>query len=215
MVRIDLDFLTNSGFKPRFHPNGFIQLNLNKNGSTRLHVWPEPDSGLKKQESDNTIHDHIFDMESRILCGKLTNVVYGWQGVDAIRNPDIVTRLFEVYQADYPTPKEDSFLHKTNKMGFLNQIDRVTMTRGSEYALSAWQYHDSISQELTATVMHKTNIYGGNPRVLCRYGTVPDVVFSRFSNPEELMWAQILKVMSAHVGWFEIPEEYLIDTIQS
>lgn len=209
-MRISLDYMLNSGAIPRFHPNGFIQLNLNKDGSTRFHVWPEPGCDLKKQESDNTIHDHIFDMESRVLHGKLTNVAYEFNQISGIHNPSLDDIMFEVYSATYPTPKEDSMLHKTGEIGMLDQIDRVTMISGSEYLFRAFQFHDSIPHGLTATVMHKTRIHeGSNPRVLCRYGTIPDVAFSRFSQSEEVMWAQIRKVMAGHIFWFEVPDEHI------
>ena len=43
---------------PRVHPNGFIQLDLNAEGTLRLHVWP--DGPFPKQRSDSTIHEHIL-----------------------------------------------------------------------------------------------------------------------------------------------------------
>ena len=58
--------------KPRVHPNGFIQLDLNQDASMRLHVWPDESEGhVPCQETKTTIHDHKFDMQSMIVYGSL------------------------------------------------------------------------------------------------------------------------------------------------
>ena len=41
------DQLRALGRKPRVHPNGFIQLDLNDAGTRRLHVWRD---GIPRQE---------------------------------------------------------------------------------------------------------------------------------------------------------------------
>jgi len=63
----------------KFHPNGFLQLELSSTDhrrapGLRFHIWTDsipPRRGQKFQT-----HDHIFDIDSYVLSGAICNVVY-------------------------------------------------------------------------------------------------------------------------------------------
>jgi hypothetical protein len=203
--------------KLRLHPNGFIQANIAT--GVRLHVWPEPTSGLQKQKTDNCIHDHNFALHSRILLGKLTNVLYEFMPLNLDRfeqssyhmNNVLRSRkaeqipTYEEYEATYYT-RRDSKLQKTGIIGGLLKKSRTTMTVGSEYEMVSEMFHDSIPTGLTATLMRKTVVNAGYKcRVLCLHGEEPDNEYSRFAADEDVMWGQVAKVFNA-ITYIELDE---------
>ncbi len=60
----------------KIHPLGFYAISLgsnNKNVNLRLHIW---NGDLAPQNKNLMIHNHVFEMKSLVLAGKLTNVIY-------------------------------------------------------------------------------------------------------------------------------------------
>ncbi len=60
------------------HPLGFFRLPLTSldrlHAGFYLHVWPRIE--LKKQNATAEIHNHVFDLESRLLAGAVMNIGY-------------------------------------------------------------------------------------------------------------------------------------------
>ena len=74
------------GRRPRVHPNGFVQFDIEPN-ILRLNVWPaEPIPGHPGRI--HPIHNHCFDINSTIIHGALTNDVYAFQA-----STDYVTHI--------------------------------------------------------------------------------------------------------------------------
>jgi hypothetical protein len=59
-----------------WHPLGFVVFKLpdNSQRALRLHLWPR--EGLRPAEPLWPIHNHIFDVNSFVVSGKVTNKVY-------------------------------------------------------------------------------------------------------------------------------------------
>lgn len=60
----------------RRHPLGFLHYDLGRRDvdQFRLHIWPEVDRIA--QDAAAMVHDHVFDLESRVIVGCVTNHVY-------------------------------------------------------------------------------------------------------------------------------------------
>lgn len=110
---LDYASLVNSGEVPRLHPNGFIQLNLNRAGTCRLHIWSPNITPDMVQKTRHPIHDHIFDMESTILLGSMENWVYEF--IDSG-----IRREYALFQGVYKTPHE-STLEPLGRVGWLKE----------------------------------------------------------------------------------------------
>jgi hypothetical protein len=63
--------LSYSKLEGSWHPLGFAIVKLFETGSYkyRLHFWPKNER--KPKEPDWQIHNHIFDLESLVICGKI------------------------------------------------------------------------------------------------------------------------------------------------
>jgi len=194
-----------SGAQPRVHPNGFIQLDLlvepgeeswddskkqgHSGGSRRLHIWNPPSIELPHQETDNEIHDHVFDMRSTVIRGRLMQNMYEFrvQGPDEMAMP-----THEKYRAIYDK-KSSSRLEATGEQGWLEPIMWFWVNEGMSYWQDAFTLHDTGTPEGTVvTVMEKVRIYDGNPTIVCKIDHPPDNAFDRASAaPHELLWEAI------------------------
>lgn len=182
-------------FRPRVHPNGFIQLNLDVTGNLRLHVWPDDDR-VSGQDSDHPIHDHIFDMHSIVLCGGLIQRVY-----TATLTPKALAGHFyfthEIHIANYSKAHE-STLDPTGVKVNLDPPEDKQICARAEYVQGAGTFHESIPAEgqLTATLMHKYNVYQGIPRILVPIGISVDNDFVREeAYDDELLWEYIERAL--------------------
>lgn len=186
-----------SGGNPRIHPNGFIQLDLepveenwhasHKKGhsgaSKRLHIWNPPGFELPHQSTVNEIHDHVFDMRSTVVRGRLWQYLYELEASDEPQH--------EEYEAVY-AKNSDSRLKPTGKRGTLRAVQWFPIAAGASYTQPAFTLHDSSADGLVVTVMRKTEIHDGIPHVICPIGQPPDNSFDRASAmPAEEIWAAI------------------------
>jgi hypothetical protein len=172
-----------AGRQPRLHGNGFLQIDLDDQGKggqpggKRLHVWHPL---LPKAQAVSTpIHDHVFELESRVYLGKLRNTVY---------MVDTVGPVFKIYQA-VPTHGSNTHLKDTGATRFLVEECFQELTAGSRYSLRAGVFHTSTSEVVTMTVMTKghSNQQRG-PRIAVPYGLEPDNLFDREKPDKEQLW---------------------------
>jgi hypothetical protein len=168
--------------RPRLHPNGFIQLDLND--IKRLHVWP--DEPLQAQKTRHTIHNHVFDMASLVICGELTNLVYS----------DVYSEsgAYILHQAE-SVNAVDTVLKPTDSRVNLYADHVQTMRAGESYYLEAYRLHDSKPRGLTATIMTKVKKYGGRPVIAVPADVAPDNDFRRETVDEKTLWRIIIKVL--------------------
>jgi hypothetical protein len=171
------------GYRPRVHPNGFLQLNLIEAGSNRLHIW-HPD--LPKQTTRTAVHDHIFDMESVVKKGVLgqTEIHYSLEHGG--------TPTSEIYMAHY-SEKSDSKLYPTGVLVKESSYHMNRVIEGDSYVQSAFTFHESVPQtDVVVTVMTKSLIYASHqPRVLVPLEETPDNSFHRENASEAFLWSII------------------------
>lgn len=167
-------------YRPRVHPNGFLQLNLVESGNTRLHIW-HPD--LPKQVTRTAIHDHIFDMDSTVKKGTLGQVEIHYS-LEHNGNPTA-----EIYMARY-SAKSDSKLEPTGVLVHEGSYRTVYIGAGESYTQSAFTFHESVPKtDIVVTVMTKARVFESHqPRVLVPIGEKPDNSFRREEASEQFLW---------------------------
>lgn len=172
---------------PRLHPNGFIQLDLDRAGLERVHIWPS--SPLQAQATRHPIHEHAFDMTSYVFRGTITNVTFDF-------DPSPATGPYDLHTAQR-IEGEDTVLVPTGERGYLIRTLSYDVPAGCEYDMRAYIFHDSIATGLTATYMVKTKVHtqGVRPRVAVPYGVTPDNDFRRETTyPTSALWPIIHEV---------------------
>lgn len=181
------DELRESGKVPRVHGNGFLQLDLNEDGSKRLHIW---DDALPRQSTKSSIHDHVFELKSHIICGRLIHVEFQAETVLG-KSSD----LYNVYKAERVEGSNNTILGWTGQTVRLNETRRFLFTAGSTYNFPEYELHDSYHEGFTATIMKKIDAPGdyGRPRVLVPYGQEPDNDFDREGFDPEELWPFVKK----------------------
>lgn len=180
-----LEELKSWGVVPRVHPNGFIQLDKpGTEGTVRLHIWPIAE--LPKQGSLHPVHDHVFDMQSEILKGVMTNRVFDFCEPP---DPSVAVTVHELHVARYATP-HDSTLVPTGDRGVLRLNSQIRIPAGGGYYLPAFALHESLVRvRPTVTLMTKTNIYKPHkPHVAVPVGMRVDNEYSRHAMSEAELW---------------------------
>lgn len=192
------DELRAGSFRPRLHPNGFIQLDLTADLSKRLHVWP--DENIQAQKTRHPIHDHSFAMESTVLTGCLTNLTYEFQ----TSAYNIQTTL---YHAKRFADSQDTVLTPclraadgSSITGYLRFLKGDVYFPGSTYRLDRRILHDSIPHGLTATVMTKTFVSEYSPLIAMPKGIEPDNDYRRQTIDEEILWSFIKRALDKAAG---------------
>jgi hypothetical protein len=188
--------LRKAKFRPRVHPNGFIQLNLDDTGCYRLHVWPDDDL-VQGQKTNHPIHDHIFTMHSRVIWGALMQVTMNasltpdFDYYDITCGDEIFTH--EIFTASYSTAHESVLLPSGVRVRLSNLIERPFIA-GKEYTQPAGTFHETKTLEgLTATLMTKVKVFPKHtPRILIPLGVEPDNDFVReAAYDDEVLWEYI------------------------
>lgn len=182
-----------AGENPRVHPNGFIQLDLERDGSriakTRLHVWPDGND-IPKQDVATVIHDHRFDMSSQVLLGTIEHTLY-----QVTLTPQTYANFtHEVYMAQYVG--KESKLYPTGVKVYAQKQFPTFAIDGDDYFQVRYTFHDTKWKELSATVIRKDREdQNYEPRVLVPIGQKPDNSFVRAEAPQELLWSYIDRVL--------------------
>ena len=189
------------GRRPRLHPNGFIQFDITPWGNIRLHVWP--DTPIQAQQTHHPIHDHCFDMESRIILGQLRNINYSF--IIGAREPNILhSGPYSLYEVTHLPGAQDTTLEEVDGVpGLLKIASDWTYGPGKRYSIRKGTLHESRAAEgiLTATIMEKTNAdatYAA--RVAVPEGIKPDNDFRRETGDEEILWAFIKRAIEPGVS---------------
>ena len=146
-------------FKATYHPLGFIHLKLFKksNVSLRLHLWQR--QARKTQIPAWLIHNHIFDLESYVLCGSINNLNY--KIVEAENNPS--HRIYEVIYDEC-----ESQLHVTDKFVNYKLVESQIFEAGDTYKVNRGTFHTSIVEpgKFTCTLVITSNEIAIKPQVL-------------------------------------------------
>lgn len=172
--------------EPRVHPNGFIQLDLD--AVHRLHVW-HPRLPYR-QKTYHTVHDHVFGFTSQVFSGRLVNVQYG------ILPNDLHGRHY-LAQAECSTAEETLLVGAPQPQFYqLMQLEAFVVQPGEQYELEAFQFHESLANEPTLTIIRKDGLTAaqGNsqkPTVIIGRGVKPDNDFRRDAVDTDVLWELI------------------------
>lgn len=124
-----------------WHPLGFILCKLSEEGERkiRLHIWPNNNDRMQKPAW--LIHDHLFNLKSWVIAGKIENTEYSvTEG-----SPN-----YRVYNAIYE--KDASVLYRTNRQIFITEKIKHIVSSGEEYSVPSGVLHQSVSVSETTSV---------------------------------------------------------------
>lgn len=149
---------------PVWHPLGFIhaRLSTGPDGDTfRMHVWSSAHHHAMEQE--DKVHDHLFDVTSRVLFGAIEDARYEFEP-----NPE---GRFRDLRVDY-RPAHRS-LKEVNSFGDLVSTSTAVHSSSSEYKIPAYQLHETTlhSAPLALTIAHTTNPTQYEPRAIFKRQT--------------------------------------------
>ena len=176
-----------AGKKPRVHGNGFIQLDLNGNGTKRLHVW---DESLPRQTVATPIHDHVFALRSTVILGTLIH-----EELEPYEDYDYGTH--RIYRAQQEEGTQNTILVPDKGLVRLSVVQRLVLGEGSIYTFPAWKLHQTDHIGLTATIMDKVDAPEeyGRPRVLVEKDSVPDNDFKRDGCDPAELWPYVYEAV--------------------
>ena len=143
-----------------WHPLGFVLLKLGTVeglGSIRLHIWPE--KGRRPQSPYWAIHNHIWTLNSHIICGGATNEIYRVE-------PNKKRGVYQFYKVRYEQNK--SILEATRIRVSCDIDSSVIHGIGEYYEVGSNQYHATRVPEgvLTSTIVITTDVTPSNPSVV-------------------------------------------------
>ena len=131
-----------------WHPLGFILCKLSEDGDRkiRLHIWPNNNDRMQKPAW--LIHDHMFDLKSWVVAGKIENTEYSLtEG-----KPN-----YRVYNARYE--KDSSVLYRSDRLICLSKNKKSLLNVGEIYEVPSGVLHQSVSssESTSLTVCETTN----------------------------------------------------------
>lgn len=176
-----------SGSLPRVHPNGFIQLDLNKSGSSRLHVWR---NDLPRQKVYTPVHNHRFDFTSITVSGALTNMTFEYGG----SNDGPPHRLWAVRRD--PESEETKLMPTPNVVGLIaTGLSLIGPGKGYEFA--AGEFHETGFVHNTVTLIEKSvPVEGVESAVFVPLGIEPDNSFTRAAPDTDDLRKKIVEALS-------------------
>lgn len=149
-------------FTPSWHALGFIhcQLYKNDNGTLRLHIWPK--NYRHKSEQKEKIHDHIFSLNSYVVCGEIKNLYYELVPHTSLNCVD----KLQLYKVEY---KENcSILAPTGKF-FSPILSESNLIKSKEiYKIDRKVFHESNvdHSQLVCTLVSTYDFVKDDPHML-------------------------------------------------
>jgi hypothetical protein len=146
------------------HPHGFLVLLLRRTDREewRFHVWPQ---GMRLISGmPGPIHTHDKVVDSRVLKGELTNVVYSIAEAPAGGSP--------VYEVEYPSDKYDpqatNLLKRSSARVDASAIGEQFVPTGERYSVPAHVFHQAVVPEsvCTCTIVHMHSPAPGPVKVI-------------------------------------------------
>lgn len=152
---------------PVWHPLGFIHVKLAQGemkDTFRMHVWSrhcrEPNEQVDK------IHDHLFDVRSRVVFGDLKNVRYRF-------SPSFSGAYREV-RVDYG--RNEVSLRESGIYGDLEEFGDEVLRAPVEYFVPKFELHQTLlgESDVALTIVHTTEPENYAPRAIFqRDGALP------------------------------------------
>lgn len=120
---------------------GMLRLYLGGDQIERLHIWDQE----MAVENVSSVHDHPWDLDSRIISGTLRNQRF-------VRDDD----NGEPWQAVLIRTGEGGHVLKPHTPWSLRALDVETYQPGEQYHQDAPEIHESIPERGTVTVVRRT-----------------------------------------------------------
>jgi hypothetical protein len=127
------------------HPHGFLVLLLHREDREewRFHAWPQGMRLISGMPGPVHTLDKVVD--SRVLKGELTNVIYSVAEVPAGGSP--------VYEVEYPSDKYDArstnLLKRSTARVDASAISEQLVQAGERYSVPAHVFHQAVVRERT------------------------------------------------------------------
>ena len=188
MLTLSYRELRRLGTVPRLHPNGFIQLDLGTR-KARLHVWPE--EPIATRAVDTPIHDHVFRFESRVLTGRLINLIYEY-----VEDPRGRYRMWSA-GCSAAGRTHQQLVPVDDRRYSQRTVECWHYLPGGRYAFEPFRFHETQHEGLTATIITIDPFdEAASPRVICPVDSEPDSSFRRDAFDPDLLWSHIEDAIS-------------------
>lgn len=149
-----------------------------------------------RQASYSPVHDHIFGFESWVHSGRLVHVEYVLDTPE-VHFGDIGTH--QRWQVSHDQTNENTILAPTDEPPcFLVPNAFIVTQPGESYGFRPWEFHESLANEPTLTIMRKegldemrqgTDCAGAS--VMVPVGSAPDNDFNREAHDAAALWVLI------------------------
>jgi hypothetical protein len=172
----------------KHHPLGFLRLPLSpRDASERyyLHVWPELE--LARQDPSSEVHNHNFDLRSRILFGGLTNRQYSAR--------DNEKGAFSLLKMEYEGERTTRVA--TSRRVTCKLESESSYVAGDIYDIAKGTFHETvIDQKPTVTLMRKANVERHLSPLNVARSDSSQSEFSYRSTLPDLAWDIVMAVLS-------------------
>lgn len=196
------ELLTTEGIELLLHPEGFVQVKGLPSG--QLHVWHHD---LPRYADADTLHDHVWDLQSYVLLGEQVNEVYAYRVNDGLGDWQLwgVVDLDELCSTQ--TGCVDAVASDRPGLGgtaiaplgvnvYVTLARRERIPAGDEYTFGRRLFHRSRAEHGTATLIHKVNrLEGQQPLVAARVGQSPDRSPAAPEFDARFLWDAIAEVV--------------------
>lgn len=176
---------------PVWHPLGFIHVKLAQGvlGDTfRMHLWSAQCRSADEQE--DKIHDHLFNVKSRVVFGGVRNAQYRF-----IPRIDGGHREVRIKYGS-----NGVVLQEGNVFGDIEPVSADVLMAPAEYSISRMHLHETsiFASESALTVVHTTDPLNINPRaIFSRESPLPPVRSPM--SCDRLFWrARLEKMLPIH-----------------
>jgi len=146
---------------------------------TRIHVW-HPSLRLSGMDDSGLMHDHRFDLESRVLLGAMHDTEIHLSQTFLLRPYEGEERLL-VWKIQNARAKEETgegWVKLESEAVFMAERVSHVYSMGSSYTCKRGQFHRSDVEGLTVTLCTKRNQSSSPARLLAREGVTPRHAFA-------------------------------------
>lgn len=159
------------------HPHGFFVIPLLRNEieEWRFHIWPMGHRQAKGMPA--YVHTHDLHIDSMILQGELTNIMYDVSITSKRGYP-----LYEVsYEGDKYSSETSNVLRKTSTRVQITPTSRQVVKCADAYHITSHSYHEAlVSKEMvTSTLVCMHTRSSGSVKVVGLDGYPDSISFKR------------------------------------
>ncbi|MCP8463223.1 hypothetical protein NK553_04600 [Pseudomonas sp. ZM23] len=147
--------------QPVWHPLGFIHVRLatlSSHETIRLHLWPADQKHVAEQF--DKVHDHLFNVASRVVSGEVTNIRYCFTPDDDGDWREVRVRYGE----------KQSELQETGLTGRLDALGSTQYCAPATYDVPRYELHETVLSGVSSalTVVRTDSASSYFPRAIFR-----------------------------------------------